>query len=134
MAGAGPGWDSGGGKGKLTFHFATYQDNYDNVRECIRIIRELHPAAPVILTVSPIAISKTRTDQGCVAANSESKSILRAVAGQIVRDIASVHYFPSFEIFTYSEAARWLDGRHVTRPILDLITSNFKAAFTTSLA
>ena len=129
MAGAGPGWDFGGGKGKLAFHFATFPDNYSNVLESISIIRGLHPDAPIVLTVSPIAISKTRTDVGCVVANNESKSILRAVAGQIVRDVPNVYYFPSFEIFNYSEAARWMDGRHVIQPVLDLITSSFITAF-----
>jgi hypothetical protein len=54
---------------------------------------------------------------------------LRSVVGQIVRDVRNVHYFPSYEIFTFSESARWEDGRHVNQNVLDLITSSFIAAF-----
>ncbi|WP_158442345.1 GSCFA domain-containing protein [Paracoccus aminophilus] len=53
----------------------------------------------VILTVSPVPLQTTFTGQDCYTANMRSKSVLRAVADEIVaRFPGKVDYFPSYEI------------------------------------
>jgi hypothetical protein len=43
------------------------------------------PERKVIITVSPVALSRTFSDSDVITANTESKSILRAVAGALSR-------------------------------------------------
>ena len=67
-----------------------------------------------MLTVSPVTLEATATDNDVVVANLESKSLLRAVAGQVSREFDNVHYFPSYELAMYYDIFEE-DGRHVTR-------------------
>ncbi|MEM7792297.1 MAG: GSCFA domain-containing protein [Verrucomicrobiota bacterium] len=57
-----------------------------------------------ILTVSPVPLTATYEDRHVLVSTVESKSILRAVAGQIAREQARVDYFPSFEIVNHPAA------------------------------
>ena len=51
-----------------------------------------------ILTVSPIPLTATNSGNHVLIATMESKSILRAVAGQLTRSRECIDYFPSYEI------------------------------------
>src|SRR5215469_16917873 len=51
----------------------------------------------VLLTTSPVPISRTFTADDVVIANAYSKSVLRAVAGEIAETYPDVDYFPSYE-------------------------------------
>jgi hypothetical protein len=66
--------------------------------EAIRKIRELNPNIRFLLTVSPVPLTATMSGKHVLVATMESKSILRAVAGQVARQFALVDYFPSYEI------------------------------------
>jgi hypothetical protein len=50
------------------------------------------------LTVSPVPLTATNSGNHVLIATMESKSILRAVAGQMKRRFGFVDYFPSYEI------------------------------------
>jgi len=93
-----PGYELGGGDCETEFHLSTYQENYDNLAETIRLIRDIKSDVPIILTVSPVPLNRTFTSNDVVIANMESKSLLRAVAGKVCQDYAGVHYFPSYEV------------------------------------
>jgi hypothetical protein len=54
----------------------------------------------VILTVSPVPLTATNSGRHVLAATMESKSILRAVAGQLRSGNPWVDYFPSYEIIS----------------------------------
>ena len=54
----------------------------------------------VLLTTSPVILSRTFTDKDIIIANSHSKSVLRAVAGELSDQFENVDYFPSYEIAT----------------------------------
>jgi hypothetical protein len=54
----------------------------------------------IILSVSPVPLTATASGKHILNANSRSKSILRAVAGQLEQDNQFIDYFPSFEIIT----------------------------------
>jgi len=66
--------------------------------QSISLIREVNPRMRFLLTVSPVPLTATMSGQHVVVATMESKSILRAVAGDIARDDPNVDYFPSYEI------------------------------------
>lgn len=59
-----------------------------------------NPACQFILTVSPVPLVATGGQYHVVTATTESKSILRAAAGELADRFACVDYFPSYELFT----------------------------------
>lgn len=83
-------------------HVFRNQD-YGFVRErlerVISLIRKHRTVGPdVLLTVSPVPLVATCSGNHVLVATMESKSILRAVAGNLASSLESVSYFPSYEI------------------------------------
>jgi hypothetical protein len=70
------------------------------LKAALRLIRKQNPKVKVLLTVSPVPLTATNSDNHVLVATTESKAILRAVAGQLARDMRWVDYFPSFEIIS----------------------------------
>jgi len=66
--------------------------------QAIQAMRAVNPDLRFLLTVSPVPLTATNAGQHVVTATMESKSILRAVAGEIARNRAFADYFPSYEI------------------------------------
>lgn len=66
--------------------------------DTIRKILVLNPKIKFLLTVSPVPLTATNSGNHVLVATMESKSILRAVAGQLKRQLDFVDYFPSYEI------------------------------------
>lgn len=66
--------------------------------DAIKMLRKLNPDVRVLLTVSPVPLTATRSNNHVLVATMESKSILRAVAGQVADQFQFVDYFPSYEI------------------------------------
>jgi hypothetical protein len=54
----------------------------------------------MLLTVSPVPLTATASGQHVLQATTYSKSVLRAVAGELAGSDAEIDYFPSFEIIT----------------------------------
>lgn len=52
----------------------------------------------ILLTVSPVPLTATNSGNHVLVATMESKSILRAVAGDVARAVPNSSYFPSYEI------------------------------------
>jgi hypothetical protein len=126
-----PGYCGGGGLG-CEFRCTEYQENYNNVDQAITILRQMNPKAHVILTVSPVPLGSTfAVDTDHLIANTESKSILRAVAGALVRKYAHVHYFHSYELVMNSprDMVYMEDGRHVQPGYVGDIMQDFERAF-----
>lgn len=61
-------------------------------------LRKVNPGARMLLTVSPVPLAATATENHVLVATTYSKSVLRAVAGELSEDVADIHYFPSYEI------------------------------------
>jgi len=61
-------------------------------------LKAINPAARMLLTVSPVPLTATAENRHVLVSTVESKSILRAVAGEMQRNFADVDYFPSYEI------------------------------------
>lgn len=82
---------------------AFVNQDYDLVRrnlvKAISLIRQHRKRGPkVLLTVSPVPLTATNSGRHVLVATMESKSILRAVAGQVAANMKGVSYFPSYEI------------------------------------
>jgi hypothetical protein len=97
-----PGASSGGvfDPGKYRFRNLTYPDILQDCEQFIQSLRKLRPEARFLFTVSPVSLMATATDQHVLVATEHSKSILRAVAGQLAREHDYVDYFPSYELIT----------------------------------
>jgi hypothetical protein len=86
-------------------------------RDFLRRLRVVNPMVRVIITVSPVPLIATYTPGHVLAANTYSKSALRAAAQEIAEAEEDLFYFPSFEMITGPHAgARYFadDLRSVT--------------------
>ena len=83
-----------------TFHNQDFRLILDNLNETLNLMATLNPKLGYILTVSPVPLTATMSGNHVLPATVESKSILRAVAGEIARKRKMVDYFPSYEIIS----------------------------------
>lgn len=120
----------GGGKGEATFRLSTFADNYANMKTLFDMFFKHYPDRQVILTVSPVPLAMTYSNADVGTANLESKSILRAVAGQITREYENVAYFPSYEMATIIPWPVFQeDKRHVLPEFADRVVRTFMQCF-----
>ena len=69
-----------------------------HLQAALDLIESVNPSVRVLLTVSPVPLTATNSGNHVLVATTESKSILRAVAGATARARDNVDYFPSYEI------------------------------------
>src|SRR5262249_37413314 len=93
-----PGAGYGGAAGLGRFQQSSFVENYQNLRSILDALFNRYPEKQVVLSVSPVHLLATGSDMDVGSASTESKSILRAVAGQIAREYENVTYFPSYEM------------------------------------
>jgi hypothetical protein len=97
-------------------------------------LRAVNPRARMLLTVSPVPLAATATQNHVLVATTYSKSVLRAVAGELAEDVDDIHYFPSYEIIS-SHPSRGMffepDLRNVNMFGVNYVMSHF---FSGSLA
>jgi hypothetical protein len=85
--------------GRHVFRLTTVEENARNLRQAIALVRQVNPAAPIVLTLSPVPLLATHRDISCLTADCVSKSVLRVALDQVMSDAApGVYYWPSFEI------------------------------------
>lgn len=77
-----------------------YRDVLTALRAAIAICRKANPNLRILLTVSPVPLTATASGKHVLVATSQSKSILRAVAGKLSDNQSRIDYFPSYEIIT----------------------------------
>lgn len=91
-------------------------------------LRAVNPRARMLLTVSPVPLAATATQNHVLVATTYSKSVLRAVAGELAEDVDDIHYFPSYEIIS-SHPGRAMffepDLRNVNMFGVDFVMSHF---------
>lgn len=80
------------------FRNFTFREIHEDFLAFRERIKAVNPTVKFILTVSPVPLTATRSDDHIAVATSYSKSVLRAVAGQICQECHDVDYFPSYEI------------------------------------
>lgn len=92
----------------------------------------VNPGMRWIVTVSPVPLVATATQQPVIVASSYSKAVLRAVAGRFADSHDDVEYFPSFEIISSAQSfGQYLEGdlREVSPRGVDHVMRQFSAAF-----
>ncbi|WP_421703743.1 GSCFA domain-containing protein [Aliiroseovarius sp.] len=94
-----PGTLAGSFDGDLhQFHNYSYPQIMASMKAAIEGMRALNPALKLILTVSPVPLTATASQDHVLVATTYSKSVLRAVAGDLAQEDAGIDYFPSYEI------------------------------------
>lgn len=78
----------------------TFNEITTDLINFINGLLEINPHIKIILTVSPVSLAATFEDQNVLVATSYSKSVLRAVCGEVRNMFSNVEYFPAFEIIT----------------------------------
>lgn len=103
------------------------------VTKLIKEIRKIHPALPIVLTVSPVPIYRSFLSPSAFVDDCLSKCTLRSAVHQIQSNNRCVYYWPTFEIF------RWIgshlgpaygadDGlpRHPNKALVQIATEAFR--------
>ena len=70
------------------------------LEEAYRLMRGLNPDLRILMTVSPVPLTATASGGHVLVATTYSKSVLRAVAGEMAAADEALDYFPSYEIIT----------------------------------
>ena len=90
-----------------------------------------HRKSRMLITVSPVPLRATFTGQDVLVANSYSKSVLRAAAGELATRHREVDYFPSYEaaMLTARPTAFMEDNRHVAPELVKAIIDRVVASY-----
>ncbi|MCE3270650.1 MAG: hypothetical protein K0S57_1047 [Ramlibacter sp.] len=78
----------------------TVDDITRDLHVFIEKLRLVNPGARIILTVSPVPLAATYSEEHVLVATTYSKSVLRVAAEMTERAHQGVLYFPSYEIIT----------------------------------
>jgi hypothetical protein len=82
------------------FRNFTFLEIYEDLKEFFALARAQNPKLKFLLTVSPVPITATMSGEHVLSASVYTKSVLRAVAGQLYKEDAGVDYYPGYEIVT----------------------------------
>ena len=112
------------------FRNFTAMEVREDLRCFIHRLRAVNPEVRLILTVSPVPLVATATDQHVLVATTYSKAALRVAAGDIAATETGVTYFPAFEIVAGPQADPdyyAADRRNVTKRGVDAVMRVFLA-------
>ncbi len=93
---------AGGSEDSGAFSFVNFTTSEiaSDLRAFHARLREVNPAAKLILTVSPVPLIATYEDRHVLVSTTYSKSALHAAAVETAATLPDVSYFPSYEIVT----------------------------------
>lgn len=80
------------------FSNMSFQEVNETLQKSVDNLRMINPDLRIIFTVSPVNLTATATQNHVLVASAHSKSILRAVAGQMAILHDFIDYFPSYEV------------------------------------
>jgi hypothetical protein len=83
---------------KFAFKNFTFNEVHDDFVALRALLKEHNPGIKFLVTVSPVPLTATASDKHVLSATTYSKSVLRAVAGQLADTFEDVDYFPSYEM------------------------------------
>ena len=86
------------------FHNFSHAEILADMILFIERLRGLNPSVKFLFTVSPVPLTATASDEHVLSATVYSKSVLRAVAGELRARFDCVDYFPSYELIAASAA------------------------------
>ncbi len=112
-----------------------YEDTIADLTAAFDAIGAVNPSVKFLLTVSPVPLTATASDQHVLPATTYSKSVLRSTAGYLASVRDDVDYFPSFELI----ASPPIKGRYyaankrsVTPEGVDFVMRHFAHALSAS--
>jgi hypothetical protein len=119
------------------FRLTTVDENAQNLRQIVALVRRINAHAPIVLTLSPVPLVATHRDISCMTADCVSKSVLRVALDQVMAErMTGVYYWPSFEVVkwvganlgfpAYGEGGK---ARDVNRLVVSAIIDAFVDAF-----
>jgi len=80
------------------FHNFTFAEVMADAEAFIAFAREHNPDIKFLFTVSPVPLTATASGEHVLTASLYSKSVLRAVCGELYQKHDGVDYFPSYEM------------------------------------
>jgi len=80
------------------FHNLNYEEIMRDMLLFIDKLRSVNSDFRMLLTVSPVPLTATAENRHVLLSTTHSKSILRAVAGELANRFDFIDYFPSYEI------------------------------------
>jgi hypothetical protein len=86
------------------FRNFTVDEVTDDLLGALDLARTVNPSLRLILTVSPVPLVATATDEHVLTATTYSKAVLRVAATQVCRAREGVRYFPAYELVTGPQA------------------------------
>lgn len=124
-----PGYARGGGE-NCYFRNLNFMENYENMMKIVKIIKDVNKNCKIILTVSPVPLAKTFTNNDHMIANTYSKNTLRSVAG-LLDEQGHVSYFHSYEMALGHDRREVFieDARHIRRDFVDKIMGEFEKKY-----
>lgn len=88
----------------------TFQEIYKDFVKLRAILKKSRPEMKFLVTVSPVPLTATASGRHVLSATLHSKSVLRAVAGELEAMFEDVDYFPSYEmIAAHPSRGRYYD-------------------------
>ena len=101
----------------FAFKNFTFGEIYDDFVDFRTLLKQHNPDVRILVTVSPVPLTATATDKHVLVATTYSKSVLRAVAGQLSDELADIDYFPSYELIAspFSRAEFYEDNLRAVR-------------------
>ena len=113
---------------KHAFHNFSFSEVLADTKEFIEISRSYKSDIRFIFTVSPVPLTATASGHHVLVASTYSKSVLRAVCGELTSKYTFVDYFPSFELIS-SHPMRGMfyqpNLRAVSQAGVDLVMEHF---------
>lgn len=82
----------------FVFKNFTFNEVMDDFLRFRQLVLKRNPKTKFLVTVSPVPLTATASSEHVLAATTYSKSVLRAVAGELAEKFEDVDYFPSYEI------------------------------------
>jgi hypothetical protein len=119
---------------QYVFHNLRHAEILQDMKDFWDRLLSVNPTAQMLLTVSPVPLTATATQNHVLPAAVYSKSVLRSVAGEMAEDFERISYFPSYEIISSHPAGGMYfnpDQRTVNAYGVDYVMSHF---FSGSLA
>lgn len=116
----------------LKHRVLTVQENVDNIKSFVTMVREENPDFKLVISLSPIPLLATGRGEThhIIEANTHSKAVLRVAIDQVINEMDGVYYLPSYELVTECSQDAWkADHRHVKTEVVQRVISMFKEMF-----
>lgn len=117
---------------RFRFFNATFTDVLESLEGLHQLITStVRPDMKFVVTVSPVPLNTTFTDNDIITANTYSKSTLRAAADAFCARHDNADYFPSYEmVMSTNPDMAWKPDRiHVTQELVDFVIARFMAGY-----